>query len=131
MGSVHNPQDVAIGAVQLSGVLEIRWRQRRREIISPPGDGLTHHSGVEYGAVTADGRLIFADPIQASSASGLFGTLTATLKGVGGGADRTLTITGVRTGESDNTVAHNRAAECAVRFLASGDDGISSPVTLA
>jgi hypothetical protein len=130
MGSVHNPQNVTIGAVELSGVLVVQWRQQRREIISPPGDGETYHSSVGYGSAIAGGELVFADPAQAAAAAGLFGTLTASLQGVAGGADRTLTIANIRTGGSENITGHNRAAKCVVRFLAASSDGNTTPVTL-
>ena len=130
MGSVHNPQNVSVGAAELSDVVSIEWRQRRPEIVSPPGDGEISHRTVGFGGGPLRGRLVFADPAQAAAASGLFGTLTAALKGVGGGADRTLTITGVQTGGSDNLAGHNRAAVCSVPFLAASSDGLTEPVTL-
>ena len=130
MGSVHNPTEVTIGAVQLSGVLVIEWGEHRRETISPPGDGEIYHPAVGYAPAVAGGKLVFADPPQADAASGLFGTLTATLEGVGGGADRTLTITNVRTGGAENIAGHNRAAKCGVDFLAASSDAVASPVTL-
>ncbi len=130
MGSVHNPQNVTIGAVELSGVLAVGWRQQRKEIISPPGDGETYHSSVGYGSTIAGGELVFADPAQAAAATGLFGTLTASLEGVAGGANRTLTIANIRTGGSENLAAHNRAAKCVVRFLAASSDESTAPITL-
>ena len=130
MPSVHNPQEVSIGAVELSDVLSIEWRDRRREIVSPPGDDEIHHRRVEYGSGVLCGRLTFSDPVQAAAAEGLFGTLTATLEGVGGGPDRTLTITNARTGGAGNIAGHNRAAVCDVPFLAASSDGTTGPVTL-
>jgi len=130
MGSVHNPQNVTIGAVELSGVLAIEWREQRKPIVRPPGDGETHHSNVEYGAAITSGKLVFVDPAEASAGSGLVGTLTAALQGVGGGADRTLTITHVRTGGPENLAGHNCDAACGVPFLAASSDGVTSPVTL-
>ena len=130
MGSVHNPQEVSIGAVELSDVLSIEWRENRREIVSPPADDEIYHRTTEYGAASLRGRLVFSDPAQAASAAGRFGTLVATLKGVGGGPDRTLTITSARTGGSDNLAGHNRTATCHVPFLAGSSDGAIGPVTL-
>ncbi|MBT3201169.1 MAG: hypothetical protein HN350_14805 [Phycisphaerales bacterium] len=125
MGSVHNPQGVTIAAVELSDVLAVEWRERRREIITPPGDGELHNSAAEYDAAVVSGRLLFADPAQAAAAAGLFGTLVASLQGVGGGADQTLTITNVRTGGAENLTGHNRAAKCSVSFVASGAGAVS------
>lgn len=131
MPSVHNPQNVTVGAIALSDVLTLEWNEHRRRIVSPPGDDETYHSTVGYGPAAVRGRLGFSDPAQAAGASGKFGTLTATLKGVGGGPDQTLTITGVQTGGAENLAGHNRAAACGVSFLASSSDGLTSPVTLA
>jgi len=130
MPSVHNPQNVSIGATELSDVLSIEWHEHRREIVSPPGDDEIYHRRVGYGSAVAGGRLIFSDPARAAAAAGRFGTLIATLEGVGGGSDRTLTITSVRTGGSNNLVGHNRAAVCSVEFLAASSDGAIGPVTL-
>ena len=130
MGSVHNPQNVSIGAVELSDVLSIEWRENRQEIVSPPGDDEIQHRRVGYGSSFIRGRLVFSDPAQAAAAAGRFGTLVATLKGVGGGPDRTLTITNAQTGGSDNLAGHNRAATCGVPFLAASSDGLTGPVTL-
>lgn len=130
MGSVHNPQEVSIGAVELSDVLSIEWREHRRELVSPPADDEIYHRILGYGSASVRGKLMFSDPAQASAAAGLFGTLTATLKGVGGGPDRTLTITNARTGGSDNLAGHNRTATCSVPFLAASSDGVTGPVTL-
>jgi len=130
MPSVHNPQNVSIAAVELSDVLSIEWHERRGEIVSPPGDEEIYHRTVGYGSAVAGGRLTFADPAQAAAAAGQFGTLTATLKGIGGGSDRTLTITNARTGGADNLAGHNRAATCSIPFLAASSDGTTGPVTL-
>ena len=130
MPSVHNPQNVSIGAVELSDVLSIEWHERRDEIVSPPGDDEIYHRTVGYGSAVLHGRLIFSDPAQAAAAAGQFGTLSATLKGIGGGSDRTLTITGVQTGGADNLAGHNRAATCQVPFLGTSSDGTTGPVTL-
>ncbi|MBC8373060.1 MAG: hypothetical protein H8E53_05660 [Planctomycetes bacterium] len=130
MPSVHNPENVSVGAIDLSDVLSIEWHEHRREIVSPPGDGEIYHRRVGYGSAVAGGRLTFSDPAQAAAAAGRFGTLTAALKGVGGGPDRTLTITNARTGGSDNLSGHNRAAICEVPFLAASSDGTAGPVTL-
>ncbi|MDP6546115.1 MAG: hypothetical protein QGH60_19215 [Phycisphaerae bacterium] len=130
MPSVHNPQNVSIGATELSDVLSIEWYERRDEIVSPPGDDEIYHRRVGYGSAVLHGRLTFTDPAQAAAAAGCFGTLSATLKGVGGGPDRTLTITNARTGGSDNLTGHNRAATCGVPFLAASGDGATGPVTL-
>jgi hypothetical protein len=130
MGSVHNPQEVSIGAAELSDVLSIEWRMSRPEIVSPPGDGEMFACHAGYRSVPLRGKLVFADPAQAAAAAGLFGTLIATLKGVGGGPDRTLTITNAKTGGSENLVGHNRAATSSVEFLAVSSDGATSPVTL-
>ncbi len=130
MPSVHNPQNVSIAATELSDVLSIEWHERREEIVSPPGDDEIYHRTVGYGSAHLRGRLTFADPTQAAAAAGRFGTLSATLKGVGGGSDRTLTITNTRTGGSGNLAGHNRAATCHVSFLAASSDGTVGPVTL-
>ena len=130
MPSVHNPQNVSIGAADLSDVLSIEWREIRREIVSPPGDDEIYHRTVGYGSAHVRGRLVFSDPAEAAAAAGRFGTLSATLKGVGGGSDLTLTITNVRTGGSDNLAGHNRGATCEAPFLAASSDGTTSPVTL-
>ena len=130
MPSVHNPQNVSIGTTELSDVLSIEWYERREEIVSPPGDDEIYHRTVGYGSAVAGGRLVFADPLQAAAAAGRLGTLSATLKGVGGGSDRTLTVTNTRTGGPGNLAGHNRAATCHVPFLAASSDGTVGPVTL-
>jgi len=131
MPSVHNPQDVSIGSTEIGGVESIEWHQRRPEIVSPAGDGEVYRRTVEYGAAIVHGRMAFSDPVAAAAAAAKFGTLTATLEGVGGADDRTLEITGVKTGGSRNTAGHNRAASCEVPFLAAGGEGDVSPVTLS
>jgi len=131
MPSVHNPQDVSIGSTDLGGVESIEWHERRPEIISPAGDGEVYRRTIEYGAAVVHGRMAFSDPIRAAEAAGKFGTLTATLEGLGGAGDRTLEITGVKTGGSRDAAGHNRAASCEVPFLAAGGEGAVSPVTLS
>jgi hypothetical protein len=130
MPSVHNPQNVSIGSTDLSDVVSIEWNERRQEIVSPPGDDEIYQRRVGYANASLRGRLSFTDPVQAAGAAGRFGTLTATLKGVGGRSDQTLTITSVQSGGASNLVGHNRAASCHVPFLAVSSDGITGPVTL-
>jgi len=131
MPSVHNPQDVSIGSTDISGVESIEWHEQRPEIVSPAGDGEVYRRTVEYGSALVHGRMVFSDPARAAVAAGKFGTLTATLEGIGGADGRTLTITGVKTGGSRNTAGHNRTADCDVPFLAAGGQGTVGPVTLS
>jgi len=115
----------------LSRVESIEWREISGEISSPTADGEIRPRAVGYDGAIVRGKLTFSDPVQASSADGLFGTLTADLQGLGGGPDRRLTITNVQTGGASNLVGHNRAAICSVPFQAASSDGVASPVTLA
>ncbi|MCP4376265.1 MAG: hypothetical protein GY794_08845 [bacterium] len=130
MPSVHNPQNVSIGSTDLSDVVSIEWNEHRQEIVSPPGDDEIYQCRAGYANASLRGRLSFTDPALAAVAAGQFGTLTATLKGIGGRSDQTLTITSVQSAGASNLAGHNRGASCYVPFLAVSSDGITGPVTL-
>ncbi len=131
MPSVHNPQSVSIGATNLVDVVSIAWSEQRRQIVGPLADGEVYHRIAEQGGAVVWGRIVFRNPAPAAAAAGQAGTLSATLKALGGGGDQTLTITGVTTGGSVNQVAYNRTAACEVPFLAASSDGTTSPVGLS
>lgn len=131
MPSLHNPRNVSIGQTDLTDVLAIDWSEQRREIVGPPADGDVYHRIVEYGPAAVRGRIVFRSPAQAAAAAGKSGTLSATMAGLGGGPDQTLTITGLTTSGAANRVSHGRAASCEVSFLAASSDGTTSPVTLS
>ncbi len=122
MATYHDPQDVTLGGTALAGVLEIRYGVTA-EPVTASGDGQTHASVVVRGPGVCRGELVFRDPVQAQTAAGRGGTLTAKLKGLGSAADKTLTIYGVRVLTEEAHVTRTRQAGCLLRFAAARDDG--------
>lgn len=131
MPSIHNPHNVSIGATNLTDVVTLEWSEHRSQIIGPLADGETCHTIAEYGPAVVRGRILFRNPLQAQAAAGKEGTLSATLKALGGGGDQTLTITGVKAGGAANVATHGKAAECQVEFVAASSDGTTSPVSVS
>ncbi len=130
MPSVHNPNNVSIGGTSLTDVLAIEWQEQREQIVGPLADGETYHTIAEHGSAVIGGRILLRNPSQAAIAANKTGTLAATLAGIGGGADQTLSMTGVSTGGATNLVRHGRSAACEVPFVAASSNGTTSPVSL-
>ena len=129
MTRYHDPQDVTLGGTALTGVLEVRYAVTA-EPTTAVGDAQTHASVVIRGPGACRGELVFCDPVQAQVAAGRGGTLTAKLRALAGGVDRTLTIQGVRVLVEEGQVAQAGQAGCRVRFAAAKDDG-TDPASVA
>lgn len=129
MATYHDPRNVSLGGAPLSGVLEIRYGTES-EPVAAGGDGQTHASVVVGGHAVCRGEIAFRDPVQARAAAGRSGVLTATLKGLAGAADKTLTVRGVRVVGDQAAVRRAAATAAAVRFVAASGDG-TDPVSVA
>ncbi|MCE5277199.1 MAG: hypothetical protein ABFD92_16850 [Planctomycetaceae bacterium] len=131
MGTYKNPQSVAIGSVAFTDVLEISSSCQRPEVVDPIADAETYVKGASYGGGLRRGTITFRNPAAAKAAAGLIGTLTATLKGNGGAADKTLTIANIRLGGDDWNAGHDRTSTATVPWMAQSADGTTDPETIA
>ncbi len=130
MPSIKDPHNVQIGATAVTDVLSIRWSEDRAVIRARADDDL-YDTIAEFGGASVAGTVTFRDPVQAAAFAGEAGTLLCAFAGIGGGADRTLTIANCATGGARNAGGHDAVATAAVPFVARSADGTTSPVTLA
>ena len=129
MPSVKDPHSVQIGSQAVTDVLSIEWGEDR-SAINGRADGDVYDTIAEYGGATVGGSVTFRDPVQAASFANKSGTLSCTLTGLGGGSDRTLTITNCVSGGVRNMASHDAIAGATVPFTARSADGTTSPVSI-
>ena len=129
-GSLTDPQTVKIGSVALTGVQSISWGETRNLMQAPVADGEVYPGTPFLGSAACAGSLVFSNPVLAKAAEGLAGTLTATLKGIGGQADKSLAITLVQTGGAGQNIGKNAPGGGTVPFVFGSADGTTDPVTL-
>jgi hypothetical protein len=130
MPSVKNPHSVQIGSYAVTDVLSIDWGEDRAPINARADDDV-YDTIAEFGGATVTGSVSFRDPVQAQSFANRTATLSCGFKGMGGGSDRTLTITNCSTGGARHLVGRDAAANAVVPFTARSADGTTSPVSLA
>ena len=130
MPSMKDPHNLSIGTYAVTDVLRISFGRTRAELFSEADDE-TWPTVEEYGSGPVKGMVFFRDVEQAIIFANKVGlTLSADFKVPGGGADKTLTIVGVSTGDVENDVAHGSLATAQVPFLASSADGSASPISI-
>ena len=129
MPSIKDPHSVAVGSYSVTDVLSIEWGEDRSPI-NGRADGDVYDTIAEYGGATVNGTVTFRDPVQAQSFANKTGTLPCTFKGMGGGSDRTLTISNCATGGARNMASHDAIADATVTFTARSTDGTTSPVSI-
>lgn len=130
MPSVKDPHSVQIGSSAVTDVLSVDWGEDRTPI-NARADGDLYDTIAEFGAASVIGSVTFRDPVQAESFATNSGTLSCSFTGLGGGEDRTLTITNCTTGGARHVVGRDAVANAVVPFAARSADGTSSPVSLA
>ena len=130
MPSIKDPHDVQIGSQAVTDVLRIDWAEDR-PVITGRADDDAYDTIAEFGGATVRGTVTFRDPVQAAAFAGRGGTLSCAFKGIGGGADKTLTVSNVSSGGAHNSSAHDALAACTVPFTARSADGAASPVSVA
>jgi len=129
MPSVKDPHSVAIGSQSVTDVLSIEWGEDR-VLLNARADADVYDTIAEYGGATVRGAVTFRDPVQAASFANRSGTLSCTFSGMGGGSDRTLTISNCVTGGPASRASHDAVAVARVPFTARSADGSSSPVSI-
>ncbi|KKK62757.1 hypothetical protein LCGC14_3001120 [marine sediment metagenome] len=130
MPSVKDPHNVQIGSQAVTDVLSIDWGEDR-VVINGRADDDVYDTIAEFGGATVSGGVTFRDPAQAAAFADQSGSLSATFTGLGGGADKTLTITNCSTGGVRNAVGHDGMANATVPFAARSSDGATSPISYA
>ena len=113
----HNPRNVALGSLTLTGVTAIVLRSRAAEIHAAADDDL-HESVARYATGSTAGVIELVDPVQAAAASGAHGTLSFTLTDVKGQADREVSIAGCSLGPWRMKVRRDAASEAEIPFIA-------------
>jgi hypothetical protein len=129
MPSIKDPHSVQIGSYAATDVLSIEWGEDRTPIKGRADDDL-YDTIAEFGAATVRGAARFRDPLQAEAFANKGGTLSCSFKGMGGGADRTLTIANCVTGGARHVAGRDAIAGALVPFVARSADGAASPVSL-
>jgi len=129
MPSIKDPHNVQIGSTAVTDVLSIRWSEDR-DVIRARADDDLYDTIAEFGGATVAGAVTFRDPVQAAAFAGKGGTLSCAFAGIGGGADRTLTVANCSTGGARSAAAHDSVAAASVPFVARSADGATSPVSL-
>ena len=130
MPSIKDPHNVQIGSTAVTDVRSIRWSEDR-DVIRARADDDLYDTIAEFGGAAVAGTVSFRDPVQAAAFAGQGGTLSCAFTGIGGGADRTLTVANCSTGGACSVGAHDAVAAAAVPFVARSADGTTSPVSLA
>lgn len=129
MPSVKDPHSVQIGSDAVTDVLSIDWGEDRTPINGRADDDL-YDTVAEFGAASVVGSVSFRDPAQAETFANRAGSLSCSFTGMGGGSDRTLTITHCSTGGARHVAGRDAIANAVVPFTARSADGTTSPVAL-
>jgi len=128
MPSVKDPHSVQIGSYAVTDVLRIDWSEDR-PVLTGRADDDVYDTVAEFGGATIAGAVTFRDPAQDDSFANRAGTLSCSFTGLGGGADKTLTIENCSTGGARNASSHDALARATVPFCARSADGAASPVS--
>jgi hypothetical protein len=113
----HNPKNVSIGGVPLTGVVAIVVSQSYAELHAA-ADGDAHESVARYTTGRTGGAIRLVDPVQAAAAAGAAGTLSFTWTDARGVADRTVTIEGCSLGGYEAAVSRDAVSAATVPFIA-------------
>ena len=114
----HDPQDVQIGSIALTGVVTISTTSTFAEIHASADDD-TVESVARFATERTGGTISFVDPVEAASARGVSGTLTWTWEDVKtGGTDKTGTIENTTIVSDTETVSRDAPASATVTFIA-------------
>ena len=130
-GSHTNPQGVTIASTSLTGIQNISWSMNDELLQAPKADAEIYAGTPLKSGSAVSGSITFSNVLLADAAEGLSGALVATLKGMGGQGDSTLTITSVMIGSVSSQVAHGAPGSSTVSFVGYSEDGTTNPVVFS
>jgi len=113
----HNPQNVTLGSLSITGVRSIVVSVRYKEIHAA-GDNDTHESVARFTTGRTSGTITLLDPVSADSVQGQTGTLSFTWQDVKGVSDKSVSIGDCCVGGYDATVSRDAASTVTLPFVA-------------